>query len=376
MRIEQRCWAAGKWEAAGGHGLNGDADLVLAFGAAAVLRNEQSFERLREQYPAARVIGCTSPAEIHGARTHENQLAVTAVHFEHTVLKSARIELGSTPDGYVAGQRLADTLWSDDLVHVLVLSDASGEVASHLTRGLAHALPDGVTVSGGISGPASGARDGLLFLDEPLASTGVAAIGFYGKRLKVTCGSGGTWELFGQERLVTRAQGNVLYELNGRRALDVYQEDLGRHAGEVAAIGVHFPLSLRTSDPTQGVLRTVVRADRQAGTLMLAGDVSDGAFARVMRATDDGLLRGAGLAADNCCPAGDAPQFALLVSGANRRVVLRQRAPEEVEAVRDVFGPGTVLAGFYGNGEIAPSEAGERPELQNQTMSVTGFSEN
>jgi len=377
MRLEQRCWAGGKWDPAAGQPLNGEADLVLAFGVADALRGGRALDALRGEYPAATLIGCATPAELHAPSRQDKHLTVTAVDFEHSLVKSARVELGSPPDGYVAGQRLADALWSEGLVHVLILSDTSGVNASDLTRGLAHALPDGVTVTGGISAPTSRAGDGLAFLDQPLAEGGVAAIGLYGKRLKVTCGSAGGWELFGPERLVTRSEGDILYELSGRPALDVYHEDLGRYAGEVAAIGIHFPLSVRTNDPTQGILRTVIGADPRLGTVTLAGDIATGAFARVMRATDDALLRGAGLAADNCCSAGEAPpQFALLVSGVGRRLILKQRAKEEVEAVRDVFGPGTVLAGFYGNGEIAPGEAGERPELQNQTMSVTGISEN
>lgn len=370
MRLEQRCWAAGKWEAAGGQSMNGEADLVLAFGSAATMRDGKALGRLREEYPAARLLGCATPAGIHGARSHEHQLASTAIDFDHSTVRSARVEVGSAPDGYVAGQRLADALWADDLVHVLLLCDASGATAGDLTRGLAHALPDGVTFTGGIS------ASGLVFLDDSAAQNAVAAIGFYGKRLKVTCGCGGQWELFGPERHVTRARGNILYELNDRPAFEVYHEDLGRYAGEIAAIGVHFPLSVRTNDPTQGVARAVVGADREHGTLTLAGDATEGGFARVMRASHDGLLRGAGLAADNCCPGGQPPQLALLVSGMNRRIVLKNRASEEMEAVRDVFGPGTVLTGFYGAGEIAPAEAGERPEFQNQTMAVTGFSEN
>src|SRR5947209_11993802 len=113
MRVEQRCWAAGKWDPVVGQPLNGEADLVLAFGAADALRGGKALESLREEYPAARLIGCATPAEIHPPSTREKHLAVTAVDFEHSLVKSARVELGSSPDGYVAGQRLADALWSD-----------------------------------------------------------------------------------------------------------------------------------------------------------------------------------------------------------------------------------------------------------------------
>ncbi|MFC4308936.1 FIST C-terminal domain-containing protein [Steroidobacter flavus] len=45
---------------------------------------------------------------------------------------------------------------------------------------------------------------------------------------------------------------------------------------------------------------------------------------------------------------------AILISCMGRKLVLRQRVEEEVEAVRDIIGLRTHLAGFYSYGEIAP----------------------
>ena len=48
---------------------------------------------------------------------------------------------------------------------------------------------------------------------------------------------------------------------------------------------------------------------------------------------------------------------------------------EEVEAVREVLGPKTVLTGFYSYGEISPFTPGAKCELHNQTMTITTFTE-
>ena len=69
------------------------------------------------------------------------------------------------------------------------------------------------------------------------------------------------------------------------------------------------------------------------------------------------------------------PDLALLISCVGRRMVLQQRAEEEVESVRDVVGPRTVLTGFYSYGEISPFTPSARCELHNQTMTITTFSE-
>ena len=376
MRIEQRCWLARTRESDGSANLNGSADLVLAFGSASVLRDASCHEWLREQYPTAHRIGCSTAGHVHGTHIEDDQLSITAVDFEKTELKPAWVELGSIDESYVAGQRLADALWSDDLTHVLVLSDGTGVNASELTRGLSHALPDGVSVTGGLSANPTGGHPAFVFLAAPGAPNSVAAIGFYGKDLKVACASAGSWEPFGIEHAVTRAQANTLFELNGQPALKIYRALLGERAANLPDAGLMYPLSVRTTDPTQGVVRTTAQFDPSAQTITFGGDIPQDSFARVMRATPDRLIEGAALAADTCCGALQAPpQLAFLVSCVARRGLLKQRAAEEIQAVRDVFGPGTVLAGFYGAGEIAPHQPGERAELHNQTMSVTGFSE-
>lgn len=65
----------------------------------------------------------------------------------------------------------------------------------------------------------------------------------------------------------------------------------------------------------------------------------------------------------------------MLISCVGRKLVLRQRIEEEVEAVRDVLGEGPVLCGFYSYGEISPFTPGADCSLHNQTMTITTFSE-
>src|SRR6185436_20010101 len=86
----------------------------------------------------------------------------------------------------------------------------------------------------------------------------VAAVGLYGSRLRVGTGSLGGWDSFGPERQVTRAKGNVLYELDGQSALALYKRYLGDHAADLPASGLLFPLSLRTRDVSAPVVRTIL----------------------------------------------------------------------------------------------------------------------
>ena len=48
---------------------------------------------------------------------------------------------------------------------------------------------------------------------------------------------------------------------------------------------------------------------------------------------------------------------------------------DEIEAVREVLGPGTTMSGFYSYGEFAPGSRGASCELHNQTMTLVTLAE-
>lgn len=378
MKVEQRCWnPSSGWDVSSPRTLSDKADLVLAFGSKAALQEASGRERLKAECPKAYVIGCSTAGEIHGTRVIDDVLAVTAIDFEETELRSARTEIRGIDDSFDAGRRLAEALHGDQLRHVLVLSDGLHVNGGALTRGLAASLPPGVSLTGGLSADGDRFQQTFVLLDGPPQQDTAAAIGFYGDRLKVGFGSVGGWDSFGPERVITKSDHNVLHELDGRSALGLYETYLGDYAGGLPATGLLFPLAIRTDDPTRGIVRTILGIDRDRQTMTFAGDVPEKSFARLMRASTDRLVGGAASAASGCLSEmGDAPDFALLISCVGRRLLMKQRVEEELEAVSDVFGASTKLAGFYSYGEIAPFCGGERPELHNQTMTITGFSEN
>jgi hypothetical protein len=203
------------------------------------------------------------------------------------------------------------------------------------------------------------------------------AVGFYGNRLRVGCGSLGGWDPFGPERLITRSLGNVLYELDGRSALALYRQYLGDYAVQLPASALLFPLSLRSMAGDRPVVRTVLAIDEEKGSMTFAGDLPEGSYARLMKANFERLIDGANDAARATKEAlgSKPPELALLISCVGRKMVLQQRIEEELEAVRDVIGSQATQAGFYSYGEIAPFSPKSPCELHNQTMTVTAMSE-
>jgi hypothetical protein len=377
MKIEQSMWTGVQGGPGAPSGKLGRTDLVLVFGATAVLEKEVIFEQIRGRYPGAFILGCSSAGEINGVQVSDDSCVLTAVSFEHTGLKGSSISLGQVKDSFEAGAALAKSLEPEGLVHVLALSDGLAVNGSDFVRGLTRNLPDSVTVTGGLAGDGGRFKKTLVFLNSAPEKGTIAVLGFYGDRLKVGCGSFGGWDPFGPERLITRSRGNVLYEFDGRSALKLYEKYLGEHAAGLPATGLLFPLSLRTKQGETGVVRTILSVDRDDQSMTFAGDVPEGSYARLMKANFDRLIDGATEAAriSHTGAGEDSPDLAILISCIGRKLVLKQRIEEEVEGVRQILGEGTVLAGFYSYGELCPSTPGSKCELHNQTMTITTFSE-
>jgi hypothetical protein len=378
VQIEQCRWMAPSgWEPEQPGRLSESAGLVLIFGSTSLFKEPRVFETIREMYPRAHLFGCSTAGEIYGSRVSDDSLVVTAVRFEYTQLKSARVNVNDVENSIQAGMRLAQALDQPGLAHVLVLSDGLKVNGSDLVKGLTARLPSGVTVTGGLSGDGEHFHETFVLSDSAPASGTIAAVGLYGDRLRVGYGSLGGWDSFGPERLITRSKGNVLYELDGRSALELYKKYLGEHASGLPATGLLFPLSLRTTAGETGVVRTILAVDEAEQSVIFAGDVPQGAYARLMKANFDRLIDGAiGAAKTSYAAIGSSePDLAILISCVGRKLLLKQRIEEEVEGVRDIMGDRAILAGFYSYGEISPFTPGANCELHNQTMTITTLSE-
>ncbi len=378
MKLEQCRWTETKgWEPAAPGKLGAAAQLALMFGSTQLMKEQRHLADIKKAYPQAHFMGCSTAGEIYGAQVTDDSLVVTAVQFEHTTLKGAHTKVNAMDDSFAAGERLAKELNTPNLAHVFVLSDGSGVNGSDLVAGLSKHLPADVTITGGLAGDGPRFEETYVLWNGTPDKLSVAAMGLYGDRLKVGYGSLGGWDSFGPERLITKSKGNVLYELDGKSALELYKQYLGDHAQGLPATGLLFPLSLRVAEDDTPVVRTILAVSEPEQSMTFAGDVPEGSYARLMKANFDRLVDGAiGAAQATTQAVGSAtPDLAILISCVGRKLILKQRIEEEVEGVREVLGEKAVLTGFYSYGEISPFTPGAKCELHNQTMTITTFSE-
>jgi hypothetical protein len=378
MQTQQYKWLRGRgWTPelptteAGAH------NIVLAFGARQLLQEGGLVSELRKNFPGSTVIGCSTSGEIAGDEVTDDSLVATVIGFDHTRFRTAHTTIGEGKSSREVGKELAQQLGDNALRHVFVISDGLKVNGSELAKGIASGVAPGVSITGGLSGDGANFAETWVIDENAAGPDRVAAIGFSGDRLRVGYGSMGGWEPFGPVREITRAEGNVLYELDGRNALDLYKTYLGPHADKLPGSALLFPIVVTEANSTTGVVRTVLSVDEQSQSMTFAGDIPQGGTAQLMKTNVDDLVDGARAAAETSLKGlGDKkPDLALLVSCVGRKLVMKQRIEEEVEVVREVFGDDAAIAGFYSYGELCPFSQGEACRLHNQTMTVTTFTE-
>lgn len=373
METEQRIWEQGKgWTPA--RGQLAEAQLVLVFGAKGALADPVHLSEIKSQYPKAHVIGGSTAGEIAGTHVLDGSVVATAVHFQHSTLHSASIDLAKDEDSMKAGERLAVKLPTVGLVHVFVVSDGQRVNGSDLVRGMAANLPAGVAVTGGLAGDGADFHSTLTVSDAGAKEGRLTALGLYGPRLSIGYGSLGGWDPFGPHRVVTKSAGNVLFQLDGQPALPLYKRYLGDQAAGLPATGLLFPLAVQLPNGVE-VTRTILGVNEADQSLTFAGDVPQGCMARLMKANFDRLVDGAHGAAQGALLGDGKAELAILISCIGRKLVLKSRIEEELEAVQEVLGRQAAMAGFYSYGEICPSAPNADCELHNQTMTITTLRE-
>lgn len=351
------------------------ADLILAFGSGKDCNGEILTRWRQENYPDAPLLACSTAGEILETTVSTNTIALTVIQFDHTQAKLAEITFDEGADSYELGQNLAAKFAHDDMKLFFVLSDGLHVNGTQLVNGLSSVLPGEAVITGGLAGDGSRFQETQICVNESFGPKRVGAVALYGEALEVGYGSLGGWDSFGPDRVITKSDRNILYELDGQSALKLYKEYLGEYASDLPASGLRFPLKVKTPEGKEFV-RTLLAIDESGDSMTFAGDLPEGSYARLMKANFDRLIDGAiGAAESTQGKMSGQPELAILISCVGRKLVLEQRVEEEVEGVSAVFNDQTPLTGFYSYGEICPLLDEVGCTLHNQTMTITTLSE-
>ncbi len=352
------------------------APLVLIFGERHMLEDESIYDEVRNMYPNGHLVFGSTSGEIFSTNVHENSITLTAIDFERTSFEVVTKNIWDFKDVQAVGKSISEQLNKERLQHIFVVSDGSFVNGSGLIKGLENVEGFDTSITGGLCGDGARFEKTLASYNENPKQGEVVAIGFYGEDLEVTYANYGGWTPFGPQRVITKSEGNILYEIDGKPALDLYKKYLGDRAKELPQAALLYPLTVQDKPGSEPLVRTILTINEEKNSMILAGDAPVNSKVQLMMSTVDDIAQGAAKAA---CMAMQKrkkePELAILISCVGRKLVMDQRTEEEIEEVAEVIGSEATITGFYSYGEMAPFTESNHCQLHNQTMTLTLLSE-
>ncbi len=382
MSAGPSAYAAAREAAAQAHAAFGEVkpQLAIVFGSVSYPDAERAPLAVREVVGDIPLVGGSSGACVLGPRGIASRgvsvvlLGGDDIAIETRVARLAGPDLVEVVPAAREIARAADQAAKQGLDHYACLVFAPGIFVDGET--LVAAVRKGVgaraQLAGGLTGDELTMDRPRVFVGDELRSDSVLLTGIF-TRKHVGIAARHGWRAVGPSHTVTRADGPVLYELDGRPALDVWLED-ARRAGATPpsstrkdiAIYLANQFELGLADPVKKVTKKssaeegelVARAPwdiGEDGSVKLSGSIGEGRRVHVVHASRKDLLRAASdAAADAVLRAGNQIAGALVLACSGHLAILGDEFVDEAALIRDrVVSP---IGGSCVFGEIAKNE--------------------
>ena len=259
----------------------------------------------------------------------------------------------------------------------IVFLDGLTTRATNIINGLQEKL--------GISFPLIGASasDNLVFqktyqyFNNEILSESCCGILFGGK-INFGLGIRHGWNPLGKMRCVTKSNGNIIEEIDGKVAVNLYEDYLAKNTlelfKELQRISIFYPIGVYLEGENEYLLRNIISI-KSDGSLVTQGDVPENSKIRLMISTKDSCLNAAMTACQEAKKnLGDKKiKFILVFDSASRFSLLGRQREKELSIIKEMFGKNIPIIGIYTYGEQAPLNSINylgRSYFHNQSISI------
>ena len=316
---------------------------------------------LTQLLPDAVIIGSTTDGEIMNGKVSSGKVVLSFTQFEHTTLKAAAI--GHKVNGYYSGQYLAKELISDDTQLLIAFADGLHTNGEEFLNGIS-SINNNIVVAGGHAGDNFKFVKTLVFTKEHIFEYGAVAVTLSSKHLHVHTGYNFHWHPIGNELTVTKVDGNRVYTIDGKKAVDIYAHYLGKDIADgLPGIGIEFPLIVNRNGTD--IARTTMSKEDD-GSIIMAGSLYTGEKVRIGFGDSSEIIRSSQKILKSTAKK---PSEAIFVySCTARKHFIGNEIESEIFPLQSL----ATVSGFFTYGEFYTST---KKELLNQTMTIVSLSE-
>ncbi|WP_375495707.1 FIST signal transduction protein [uncultured Nostoc sp.] len=326
-------------------------------------------QRIQDAFPGIELIGGTTNGEISSVLEFQQDSLTLMLFATDEMEIRAGIGRGVSKNPALAAQEaIAQAKAKGASLPKLCLtfpdSLTSNEVL--ILQGLKQSLGEHIPIIGGMTADDYIFEKTYQFFQGEVLSDSVPVLLFSGQLL-FSHGIASGWTPISQRRRVTKVDGNVVYEIDGQRALDFYQHYLGE---EKFASNYAIHALAVFEDQDHFYLRVPNGYDQQSGSVKFFLDIPEQAVVQITDTTRENILSASETSLKNALAdyPGVEPTAALLISCAARRRILGTMARLEYQLVKTHLPKALLCCGFYAYGEIAPIVGGGQTQFHNKTF--------
>lgn len=328
------------------------------------------------------VFGGSSAAILSSYGIFNQGLVIMLISFPQDVFFSvASVTEVRTKTSLAAGEQLGESLLSDFRIPrrdlCLILSNGTMEEGPGLIAGLQERLGISFPLIGSIAADNVRFAKTNIYCNQEMLSGGVCGI-LWGGKLNFGLGIKHGWKPLGKPRYVTKSVGNIVYEIDGTSATNVYEDyfacDLKKLKKETQRISMFYPIGIYLTSEKEYLLRNIISIEDN-GSLMLHGNIPEGSQIRLMIGSKESCLAATQAAVDEAKQTilPHTAQFVIVFDSISRYMLLGRNVRKELEILKAGFGADTPIIGLCTHSEQAPLKSIDyrgRAYFHNQTITI------
>lgn len=361
-----------------------DPSLIMVF-ASSKHDQKEVVEGVREISKKTPLIGCSSAGEITNEGVYDGSVAVMAIESDEMKIvtgEGGMLEAGARE----SGKKLADNIKSKYFFsskYVMFLTDVLNGNGADVVRGMKDVLGKDYFIVGGAAGDDFMFKKTYQYLNEKVYESSVVGVGISGD-VSLGVGVRHGWNPIGIPLKVTKSEGAILQELDGKPAISIYEDYFGKKSDEIkkeplARMAITYPLGMLMEGNDELLIRDPITVDDK-GAITCAAEIPVGSEIRLMIGSKEDAINAAKDAALQAKEQlkGKEVKAVIIFNCIARKKLFGREAYDEIKAIKSILGDNVPILGFYTYGEIAPLAGNVskcNSSFHNETSVILAFGE-
>ncbi len=327
---------------------------------------ETLVDTLKELVPHIKIIGTTTDGEIIDDKVLKKETVLSFTLFEDTKVVTYFQE--HIDDSYLMAKKLISNFGIEARAKVAITFTDGLHTNGEAYLNAFYEFDNKLVVSGGLAGDNAEFKQSVIFTEDRVLNKGCVVALLYNNNLIVHTKANFGWENIGKTLTITKAQDNIVYEIDDCKAVDIYAKYLGDDiADELPKTGIEFPLIIKRDG--FNIARAVVGKNSD-GSLVFAGNLHIGDSVSFGYGNIEAIVHNGNKPYTDLVKTPVESIF--IYSCMARKALMGESISLELKALNSI----TSLSGFFTYGEFYSNKETLKNELLNQTMTILSLSEN